>query len=201
MKRSFFALALIIAGVLGSAFVPKGGIEVGDQAPLTDYEMLDVSQDKETSLEDLAGEKGLLVVFSCNTCPFVIGWEDRYNDLAELAQKKGINMVLVNSNEAKRDGDDSEEAMREKHESSKYTMPYLVDENSKLAIAFGATVTPQAYLFNSEMELVYTGLIDDNMRDRKKAKAYLFDSIENLSKGKEIDPAKTNAKGCSIKKV
>ena len=83
----------------------------------------------------------------------------------------------------------------------KYEFPYLVDKDSEVATAFGATVTPQVYLFNAEKSLVYKGAIDDNMRDAEAATPHLANAMEALAKGKKIEPAETRATGCSIKKV
>ena len=121
---------------------------IGEKAPMITAPMMGIDGNANTLL-DLKGDKGLLVIFSCNTCPFVVGngsktegWEGRYNGLAELAESLDIGMVLVNSNEAKREGDDSLAAMKEHAKEAGYTMPYVVDEGSKLANACGARTTP-----------------------------------------------------------
>jgi hypothetical protein len=110
---------------------------------------------------------------------------------------------LINSNEAKRKGDDSiEEMMKHANEKGYSDIPYLVDENSKLANAFGAKTTPHVFLFDKEMRLVYEGAIDDNHKSKAEVKAsYLNNAILNLSEGKAIDPNNTKALGCSIKRV
>ena len=97
------------------AFTQKGGenyttLSIGDKAPMTSNKMENIDG-KKLNLEGLAKENGTLVMFTCNTCPFVIQWEDRYPELAELAAKNGIGVALVNSNESKRDGDDSVKKM------------------------------------------------------------------------------------------
>ena len=92
-------------------------VQIGDIIPLMSYKMTDVSGAK-LNLRELNQDNGLLVIFSCNTCPFVIQWEDRYNELHDLCAANDIGMVLVNSNEAKRDGDDSFENMKAKAEIS-----------------------------------------------------------------------------------
>ena len=158
---------------------------------------------KKLNLEGLAKENGTLVMFTCNTCPFVIQWEDRYPELAELAAKNGIGVALVNSNEAKRDGDDSVKEMKKHAVEKGYgELAYLVDEKSALANAFGAKTTPHIFLFDKEWNLVYEGSIDDNSKDAKAVKAaYLKDALNNLKSGKKIIPNNTKAIGCSIKRV
>jgi len=182
-------------------------LNLGDAAPHTDVKMKAVTG-TELSLEDARKENGLLVIFSCNTCPFVVGtgskegWEKRYNGIYDLSEKNGIGMVLVNSNEAFRGNEDSFEAMVKHAEKLGYKSPYVVDQNHLLADAFGARTTPHVFLFNNELKLVYTGAIDDNNASSADVKEhYLRDAITNLVAGAEINPGKTKSLGCSIKRV
>lgn len=200
-------LAILFLGGLSLAFIAKDepvDLEIGAKAPMTDVKM-DATNGKKLSLNALSREKGLLVIFTCNTCPFVIAWEDRYNDLHDLALENGIGTVLVNSNEAKRKdgaGDDSMAAMKKHAEELGYKSAYVLDKNSALANAFGARTTPHVYLFDSEMKLVYRGAIDDNHKSKEEASArYLMDALSNLGSGKDIQPKTTKAMGCSIKRV
>jgi hypothetical protein len=111
-------------------------------------------------------------------------------------------MLAVNSNEAKREGDDSKEEMVIHAMDKEYNFNYAVDRNSVLAKAFGATKTPQIFLFDKNLKLVYTGAIDDNLKNAEQVeKPYLKNAINNLVAGKAIDPNVTKALGCSIKKV
>jgi len=181
---------------------------IGEKAPLVDNPMLGVDGTTHT-LSDLNGDNGLLVIFSCNTCPFVVGngtktegWEGRYNGLAELAASLNIGMVLINSNEAKREGDDSFAAMKNHAAEAGYTMPYVVDEGSKLADACGARTTPHVYLYNSNLELAYRGSIDDNVnRSEEVTERYLEMAIKRMAEDKKIKVQETKAVGCSIKRV
>ena len=208
MKR-FKIVAILAVLVLGIyAFIPhQPSLELGARAPLTDVEMKDVSGEM-FSLKALKQEKGLLVIFSCNTCPFVVGtgskegWEKRYNGIYDLAKKNKIGMVLVNSNEAYRGDVDSFEKMAAHSKKLGYKSPYVVDQDHALADAFGAKTTPHVYLFNSDLELVYKGAIDDNNASSSDVKEhYLRSAINKLSKGESIDPASTKSLGCSIKRV
>ncbi len=199
-KLGLAALALII--VASVAFKGEEMLSIGSKAPLTDVKMKNVAG-ADLSLKDAKMENGLLVVFSCNTCPFVIGWEDTYPGLGELTKKNKIGMVLINSNEAKRGDEDSFEAMKEHYKEAGYNTPYLVDTDHKLADAFGGKTTPHVYLFNSKMELVYRGAINDKYENREKevTKTYLNDAIGQLAKGEKIATPVTQEKGCSIKRV
>ena len=203
MKKIVSLIALATIVVTGFAFVQKSetDLKIGDKAPLTSGKLIDTNN-KETSLANLKKEGGLLVIFSCNTCPFVVAWEDRYNGLNDLATNNKIGMVLVNSNEAKRTGDDSLAKMKAHATKLGYTAPYVLDANHKLADAFGASSTPHAYLFDKDMKLVYVGAIDDNYKDASQVKeTYLANAIKNLATGKTISPTQTKAIGCSIKRV
>ena len=205
--KKVFALLLLplIAITFGCIWQANGVsndlLQIGDSAPLTNYKMEDISG-LEVDLASLQKENGLVVIFSCNTCPFVIAWEDRYNLIAEQCNKSNVGLVAVNSNEAKREGDDSKEAMKSHAKEKGYNFKYVVDANSELAKAFGATKTPQVFLLDKDLKLVYTGAIDDNLKNVEKVEHYyLKDAINNLIAGKKIDPNVTKALGCSIKKV
>jgi len=189
---------LLLVGI--SSFVLYESIEIGGKAPMATLKMKDTNG-KMVSLNDVKKENGLLVMFTCNTCPFVKAWEDRYTKIQKTAAEKGIGVILVNSNEGKRDKDDSMEEMK-KHASEKgFTAPYVVDADSKLANAFGAATTPHVYLFNKDFKLAYVGAIDDNYKSAADAdKHFLMDAINNMSAGKPINPNETKALGCSIKR-
>jgi hypothetical protein len=204
------SILLSVVATVALAASPIFGQElaIGEKAPMPTAPMLGVDGTNHT-LSNLAEDNGLLVIFSCNTCPFVVGngtktegWEGRYNGLAELAESLNIGMVLVNSNEAKREGDDSFTEMKNHARDAEYTMPYVVDEGSKLANACGARTTPHVYLFNSNLELAYRGSIDDNVnRSEEVTERYLEVAMTRLAEGKKIKTAETKAVGCSIKRV
>lgn len=182
-------------------------LTIGTPLPKPDQAMMDV-KGKEVTLKQIAGTNGLLVVFSCNTCPFVVGsegsegWEGRYPALGDLCKKNDIGFALVNSNEAKRAGDDSMVEMTAHYRAKGYNGHYLMDKDHVVADAFGARTTPHVYLFDKNMKLAYIGAIDDNVASAKAVTAhYLDDAIGNMVAGKPIDPATTRNKGCSIKRL
>jgi hypothetical protein len=206
MKSFFLSLAATAMLVAAPALAQEQAI--GEKAPMITAPMMGIDGQANTLL-DLKGDNGLLVIFSCNTCPFVVGngaktegWEGRYNGLAELAESLNIGMVLVNSNEAKREGDDSFTEMKNHAKEAGYTMPYLVDEGSKLANACGARTTPHVYLYNSKLELAYRGSIDDNVNRAAEVKErYLEMAMTRMAEAKKIKTSETKAVGCSIKRV
>ena len=176
-----------------------GELEIGSDIPMADVKMVDVSG-KKVSLNDAVGENGLLVVFSCNTCPWVDAWEDRYISVSKLSQKKGVGMIAINPNQGSRNKGDGMVDMQTRAKKAKYDFYYTLDKESKLASAFGASKTPHIYLFNNKGTLVYRGAIDDNARKPKKVKkAYLMDAIDAMVAGEKIEMASTKALGCGIK--
>ena len=121
-------------------------LPLGSTLPLGDVEMEDISG-RNLSLNGVKGEKGLLVIFSCNTCPWVIKWEDRYPIVQEIAEANDIGMILLNPNEDYRDKGDGMEDMILHAEKAGYALPYVLDKNHRVADAFGASRTPHVYLF------------------------------------------------------
>lgn len=183
-------------------------IALGDKLPLGNHKMTGLDMDLHT-LNEFMEENGLLVIFSACDCPFVVGngeetegWETRYPKVHDAAKENKIGMVLVNSNEAKRQGADSFENMKQRAEKHKYTMPYLVDKGHQVADAFGAKFTPHVFLFDSKGILIYTGAIDDNVKDSKSVKEkYLENALSSVGKGVKFKPAETRPMGCSIKRI
>lgn len=203
MKKGFIFFVLLVAcGFLLSFINTNSGAELGLNAPLpmADEKMKDVSG-KEVSLNTSKTAKGILVIFSCNTCPYVKLSESRIKELSDNCIKQGIGCIIVNSNEAQRAEEDSFDEMVKYASSQKYTCSYVVDANSKLADAFGATRTPQCFLFNNK-GLVYKGAIDDNVKDPSLVKVhYLQDAIDALAKNETPKLQETKSIGCTIKRV
>lgn len=178
-----------------------------DSAPLADTK-LPATDNQQYSLKDLKKEKGLLVVFSCNTCPFVVGgkdfagWEKDYNALHQLALANQLELVLINSNEAQRGDVDSMDEMVKRSKEKAYTPKYLVDKGHLLADAFGARTTPHAFLFDKDLKLVYKGSIDNTYDPKRESDVpYLKNAITHLVKGTTNDQGVTPPRGCSIKRV
>lgn len=202
-KRSVLAGALAVVVLAAFSWAapdePNEPLEIGSKAPLTDVAMEGVSGETYT-LDEVAGENGLLVVFSCNTCPWVEAWEDRYPKLADQARELGIGMIAPNPNTAIRDDGESMADMKARADEQGYNFPYVLDKDAQLAAAFGATRTPDVFLFNGDMELVYRGAIDDNARDASAVENhYLMDAMTAMVNGQDIENQVTKSIGCTIK--
>lgn len=203
MKKGFIFFVLLVAcGFLLSFINTSAATELGLNAPmpLADDKMKDVSG-KDVSLNSAKTTKGLLVIFSCNACPYVKLSESRIKEISDNCLKQGIGCIIINSNEGQRAEEDSFDAMVKYAAVQKYTCPYVLDANSKLADAFGAAKTPQCFLFNSN-SLIYKGAIDDNVKDVGLVKAhYLKDAIVALAKNETPKMQETKSIGCTIKRV
>jgi glutathione peroxidase-family protein len=199
MKRILFLIIMVLP-VIAMATGNSSKLPMGGKAMLTEVKMNDISG-AEISLADAKKGNGLLVLFSSNACPFVLQWEGRYNDLKAWADKNKVGMVVLNSNHQKRDSDDSLEAMK-KHAAEKgYKFNYVLDDESLIANAFGGQTTPHAFLFNSKMELVYKGAIDDSYKSAADVKEpYVKNAIAEIAAGKSVSVAETKPVGCSIKR-
>jgi len=200
----------LAAGVAGAQKLPPT-LELGASLPGPELELADATREDDAgkTLASVATERGLLVVFTSNTCPFVVGngpksegWEGRYRDLSAFARKLNVGIVFVNSNEAKRNAGESIEEMRVRAKTYKYQAPYLLDEGHKLADAFGARTTPHVFLFDATQSLVYLGAIDDNVDSAKKVKkAWLKDALTAMVAKQPIKVPQTKNLGCSIKRI
>ena len=183
-------------------------LEIGNLAPAESYSMMNIDG-SQVSINDIKGENGALVIFTCNSCPFVVGrgettegWEGRYNGIIALASENGFGTLLVNSNAARRDDSDSFIKMKSRAMEMGYLAPYVLDEESKLANNFGARTTPHVFLFNSDLELIYKGSIDDSVDSAEAVEEhFLKDAISRSAEGKRIKTNSTKAVGCSIKRT
>ena len=200
--KGSFLIALI--GLLSATSIVAQDIQqlpLGSTLPLGDVQMEDISG-RNLSLNEVKGDNGLLVIFSCNTCPWVIKWEDRYPLVQELATVNDIGIILLNPNEDYRDKGDGIEDMILHAEKAGYKFPYVLDKNHRVADAFGASRTPHVYLFNAEDKLVYVGAIDDNANSAADVEEfYVEDAIEQLSAGQAITRSSTKSIGCTIKRL
>lgn len=200
MKKMLFA-ALPVMAIAAALSLPIEPLPLGSPVPQADLKMKDVSG-KDISLKDVQTGKGLLVMFSCNTCPYVIKNQGRTYEICKYAMGKGIGVAVLNSNEAKREEDDSFDAMKNYAADQGYGWYYLVDKQSSQADAFGANKTPECFLFDGSGKLVYHGAIDDNPNDASAVnRKHLRMAIDEVLEGKEVSVKESRSVGCTIKRL
>jgi hypothetical protein len=196
MKSIAFALAL---GLAASAAVAGSPLPIGSPIPMADVKMKSVDG-KELAIADVKKPAGTLVVFTCNHCPFAKMWESRIVELGNAYGAKGIGVIAVNANDPKDYPEDAFEPMQQRAKERGMQYPYVVDATSNLARAFGATRTPEAFLFDKDGKLVYHGAIDDNGQEPSKVEnPYLRNALEAVLSGGKVPVAETKSIGCGIK--
>lgn len=191
---------LALATLAAMSFTFSDPLPIGSTMPKSDVKMKDISG-KDITMKEVKKEKGVLVMFSCNTCPYVIKNQERTITIAEYAQKMNVGVIILNSNEALRGDDDSYEDMKAYAKEQKYNWSYAVDKNHEIADAFGANRTPECFLFDKDLKLVYHGAIDDNPSDASNVnRQHLKEAINELTAGKNISVKESRSVGCTIKR-
>lgn len=172
-------------------------LELGQKAP--DFK-LPATNGRSYSLSDFHDAQVLVVFFTCNHCPFVIGSDEVTRATAEKFAKNGVSFVAINSNSANTNPDDSFEGMVKRMEENQFPWIYLHDSTQEIAKAYGALRTPHFFVFNQNRELIYTGRGLDNPRQSEKATVNDLENVlsEHLA-GKRITTPLTNPLGCNVK--
>ena len=151
------------------------------------------------SLADYAGADVLVLVQSCNHCPYVLAWEDRLNAIQREYADRGVTIVAFNSNDPTTHPGDSFENMVEHAREKDYAVDYLHDEDQSLARALGAERTPEVFVFDRDRSLRYHGAIDDDRDDAAVGTHYLRDALDAMLAGGEPEIGDTPAVGCTVK--
>lgn len=195
--------AVIVLTLTLSAFTvttDEGGYKIGDIA--TDFSLENIDG-KMVSLSDFKDAKGFIVVFTCNTCPYAVAYEDRVEALNKKYADKGYPVVAIIPNNTDVKPGDSMEEMKARAKAKGFTFPYLMDKGQKIYPQYGATKTPHVYLLEKTKKgnvVKYIGAIDDNYKDASAVKTkYVENAVDALLKGKEIEVKETRAIGCTIK--
>lgn len=171
----------------------------GSAIPKTDIAMKGVDGEQVT-LADVAGEKGTLVVFTCNACPWAKAWEKRIAAIGNAAPERGVGVIAINANDPSVVPEDGYEEMKARAAKLGLEFPYVVDATQEVARAFGATRTPEVFLFDADGALVYHGAVDDNARDEAAVEAtWLADAVGDVVAGRAVAVPSTKALGCTIK--
>ena len=174
-------------------------LALGTVAP--EFSLLDTVSEKTMNLHSLNGEKGTLIMFICNHCPFVIHVNPEIVKMAKEFQSKGIQFIAISSNDVEKYPEDAPHFMRIKAKAENYTFPYLYDEDQTVAKAYDAACTPDFFLFDNELKLVYRGQLDDSRPGNGSPLTGidLRNAMENLIHGKVISAIQKPSIGCNIK--
>jgi peroxiredoxin len=151
------------------------------------------------SLAEYADAPVLVLVQSCNHCPYVLAWERRINALQREYADRGVRIVAICSNDATTHPADSFENMVAHARESDYAFDYLHDESQDVARALGSERTPEAFVFDADRRLVYHGAVDDNRDETAVTERYLQDSIEAALAGEAPEVSETPPVGCTVK--
>lgn len=171
-------------------------LQIGDSAPSF---TLPATDGKTYSLGDFS-DKVLVVFFTCNHCPYVIGSDENTRAIAEKYVPKGVRFVAINSNSKNTYAEDSFEHMIERMAELHFPWTYLYDESQQVALAYGALRTPHFYVFDEARKLVYTGRAIDNPRNSDESTTHeLADALENVLSGRPVANPVTNPIGCNVK--
>ncbi len=172
-------------------------LDIGDKA--IDF-TLPATDGKTYSLSDFDDAETLVIFFTCNHCPYVLGSDEITRATAEKYAPKGVKFVAINSNSANTYPDDDFEHMVSRMQEQKFPWVYLYDESQEVALAYGALRTPHFYVFNKDRELVYTGRGVDSPRDATKVTVNDLDrALDEVTSGKEVSVPLTNPIGCNVK--
>lgn len=198
---SVFAIVLFMSAfTVSNKNSGDNGYAVGDIA--TDFSLKNIDG-RMVSLADYDDAKGYIVIFTCNTCPYAVQYEDRIIALDKKYADKGYPVVAIMPNNPEVQPGDNVKAMKARAASKGFTFPYLFDDGQKIYPQYGATKTPHVYLLEKTKKgnvVRYIGAIDDNYKDAEAVNTkYVEVAVDALLDGKSIKETKTRAIGCSIK--
>jgi peroxiredoxin len=172
-------------------------LSVGSKIPGFNLKGID---GKTYSLEKFEESRGLIIIFSCNHCPYVQAYESRIKTIQSDYKDKGITVVAINSNDDVNYPEDSFENMKKRAAEQNFNFIYVQDEDQSVARNFDATHTPEIFLFDEDRKLVYKGKIDDNWQEPEKVvNQYLRNALNEMLEGIEISVPETYSIGCTIK--
>lgn len=202
MKTVLLALCL----ALSWGAIAQTGYAPGDVA--RDFSLKNANtnlngQDKAVSLADYADGKGVILIFTCNHCPFSVAYEDRIIDLHNKYAPKGYPVVAINPNDPERQPQDSYDNMKVRAQEKGFPFAYLFDNTQEIALAYGAKRTPHVFVLRkdgSKHKVAYIGAIDDNAWNQEAVTTrYVEDAVDALLAGKTISKTTAKAVGCTIK--
>jgi len=190
---SIASVMVALSSSLASAGKFNKVLSVGDAAP--EWKDLEGTDGKKHSLADFAGKEVLVVVFTCNSCPVAVGYEDRIIAFAKANAEK-VAVVAINVNTIK---DDSMPEMVKRAEKKKFPFAYLLDPSQEIAKKFGATITPEFFVLNKDRKVAYMGALDDKSPPGEPTTKYLDAAVKAVLEGKPATESETVAPGCRIR--
>ncbi len=181
------------------AVTPSTMMPLGTQAP--DFNILDVISGEKKTLNDIKGEKGLVVMFICAHCPYVKHLEEEIAFVSEKYQRKGIGFVAISSNDAAAYPDDAPEKLLEQAEENDFDFPYLYDRTQEVAKAYEAACTPDFFLFDADLKCVYRGRFDASTPGNEEPVTGedLREAMDQLLDGASVYEDQKPSMGCNIK--
>jgi len=171
-------------------------LALGAKAP--DFDLPGVGG-KRYSLGSFSGKPVLVVMFTCNHCPYVVAYEERMVSIQRGYAGKGVQLVAINSNDEKEYPEDSFPEMVKRAKAREFNFPYLRDETQGAVTAYGAVCTPHVFAFDSTRLLRYRGRIDDSKDPSKVSSPDLRNALDDLTSGRPVRAPDTKPFGCSIK--
>jgi peroxiredoxin len=171
-------------------------VALGTEAPQFDLPGVD---GKSHSLDSYADAEALVLVQSCNHCPYVQAWENRLSAITSEYGDRGVRVVAVNSNDTERYPEDSFEEMRSRASARGFPFDYLYDESQALARELGSERTPEVFVYDRDRRLVYHGAIDDSRDETAVEQQYLRDALDAVLSGEDRALAETRPVGCTVK--
>ena len=192
MKTALTALFLSLATVA----LAQDGYQIGDQ--VADFDLLGTDGERHSLATD-GGERGAVVVFTCNHCPYSVAYEDRLVALDSTLAARGYGLIAINPNDPEIKPADGLEAMKVRAAEKGFGFPYLVDEGQAVYPVWGATRTPHFFVVDAERHVRYIGALDNNTDASRVTVRYVEDALAAIEAGETPEPAVTKAIGCSIK--
>jgi peroxiredoxin len=198
--NGLFLLCMMTVFTLSASAQDSQGYKVGDKA--SDFKLQSVDGSW-ISLSGLDNSKGAIVIFSCNTCPYVVAYEDRMIELHEKFATMGFPVIAINSNDEKLSPGDSFENMKKRSKNKKFPFAYVYDKSQEVIKAYGGTRTPHVYILNKEgndFVVKYIGAIDNNYQDASAVtEKYVENAMDEVINGRKVSVESTKAIGCTIK--
>ncbi|MEO1053320.1 MAG: thioredoxin family protein [Bacteroidota bacterium] len=181
------------------ALTPSNMVELGTEAP--DFELLDTVSDRKLSLDELKSDKATVIMFICNHCPYVKHIREELVRLANDYIPEDISFIAISSNDVENYPEDSPELMHEEARKFQYPFPYLYDETQTVARQYNAACTPDFYIFDKEMQLVYRGQLDDSRpgNEIELSGKDIRNALDDMLKGNPVGENQIPSVGCNIK--